>query len=150
MPDYRLLVFDWDGTLADSISRIVESLRVAAETCGLPQLDESALKGIIGLGLPEAIRVLYPELVDPSSVERYRAAYGAHYNRLEVQPSALFPGVLEALEGFRNEGYLLAVATGKSRRGARSRPRGAWLAGLLRYHPLRRRDGQQARSTHAA
>lgn len=117
VPDYRLLVFDWDGTLVDSISRIVESLRVAAETCGLPQLDEWALKGIIGLGLPEAIRVLYPELVDPSSVERYRAAYGAHYNRLEVQPSALFPGVLEALEGFRNEGYLLAVATGKSRRG---------------------------------
>lgn len=117
VPDYRLLVFDWDGTLVDSISRIVESLQVAAEACGLPQLDESALKGIIGLGLPEAIRVLYPEVDDPVAVQRYREVYGAHYNRLEAQPSALFPGVLEALEGFRGEGYLLAVATGKTRRG---------------------------------
>ena len=116
VPDYRLLVFDWDGTLVDSISRIVESLQVAAEACGLPQLDESALKGIIGLGLPEAIRVLYPEVDDPVAVQRYREVYGAHYNRLEAQPSALFPGA-GGSRRLSGEGYLLAVATGKTRRG---------------------------------
>lgn len=117
VPDYQLLIFDWDGTLVDSISRIVESLRVAAEACDLPQLDDSALKGIIGLGLPEAIAVLYPDLSDPQRIARYREVYASHYSHLEAAPSPLFAGVEDALESFREAGYRLAVATGKTRRG---------------------------------
>ena len=60
--DYRLLIFDWDGTLVDSIGRIVASLRYAAGMCDLPQLDDEQLKGIIGLGMLEAIDCLYPGL----------------------------------------------------------------------------------------
>ncbi|WP_044870248.1 HAD-IA family hydrolase [Pseudomonas sp. LFM046] len=117
MPDYQLLIFDWDGTLVDSIARIVESMRVAAEEGGLPWRDDGAIKGIIGLGLPEAIATLYPELQDARSIDIFRRRYGEHYNTLESQPSPLFDGVAEALEDFRDQGYRLAVATGKSRRG---------------------------------
>lgn len=117
MPDYRLLIFDWDGTLVDSIARIVESMRVAAGICELPWRDDVAIKGIIGLGLPEAIATLYPELDDVRRIEAFRRSYGDHYNALESQPSPLFDGVAEALEDFRAQGYRLAVATGKSRRG---------------------------------
>ena len=115
--DYQLLIFDWDGTLVDSIGRIVDSLRHAADICGLPQLADDRLKGIIGLGMAEAIDSLYPDLRDSVLFDRYRGAYSECYLALESQPSALFPGVLEALESFRNDGYQLAVATGKSRRG---------------------------------
>jgi phosphoglycolate phosphatase len=114
---YQLLIFDWDGTLVDSIGRIVIALRHAADECDLPQLDEARLKGIIGLGLTEAIDSLYPGLSRSGLFERFRGAYAAQYLALESQPSALFPGVLEALEAFREEGYQLAVATGKNRRG---------------------------------
>jgi len=117
VPDYRLLIFDWDGTLVDSIGRIVESMHRAAELCELPRLSDEAIKGIIGLGLPEAIRTLYPDLREEALVERFRLGYGEHYLGLENEPSALFPGVLESLESFREQGYRLAVATGKSRRG---------------------------------
>lgn len=117
MREYQLLIFDWDGTLVDSIGRIVASLRQAADACGLPQLSDERLKGIIGLGMVEAIDCLYPGLRATSSVERFRSVYGDCYLALEAQPSALFPGVQEALEAFRAEGYQLAVATGKSRRG---------------------------------
>jgi phosphoglycolate phosphatase len=117
VPDYRLLIFDWDGTLVDSIARIVESMRVAAGICELPWRDDVAIKGIIGLGLPEAIATLYPELDDVRRIEAFRRSYGDHYNALESQPSPLFDGVAEALEDFRAQGYRLAVATGKSRRG---------------------------------
>ena len=58
--DYKLLIFDWDGTLADSIGRIVEAMHVASERSGFQLRDDFAVKGIIGLGLPEAIRTLYP------------------------------------------------------------------------------------------
>ncbi|CAD5107812.1 HAD-IA family hydrolase [Zestomonas carbonaria] len=117
MRDYRLLIFDWDGTLVDSIQRIVDSMRLAAESCELPWRDDAAIKGIIGLGLPEAIRSLYPELQDAPRVERFRRLYSEHYLAFEAEPSRLFEGVAETLEAFRGEGYRLAVATGKSRRG---------------------------------
>lgn len=114
---YDLLIFDWDGTLVDSISRIVESILAAASRCDLPALDSGVIKGIIGLGLPEAIAVLYPHINDVKLVEAFRRAYADHYFSLDVSPSALFPGVTQALESFRDQGLLLAVATGKGRRG---------------------------------
>ncbi len=115
--NYQLLIFDWDGTLVDSIGRIVESILVAATKCDLPRLDENSIKGIIGLGLPEAIAVLYPGETDRKLVEAFRRAYADHYLALESEPSALYPGVATALQHFRDQGHQLAVATGKGRRG---------------------------------
>nr|WP_219853005.1 HAD-IA family hydrolase [Stutzerimonas stutzeri] len=114
---YDLLIFDWDGTLVDSIGRIVESISVAAANCSLPALDEDIIKGIIGLGLPEAIAALYPHVTDVKRVEAFRRAYADHYLLLEAKPSMLYPGVALALQQLREQGHLLAVATGKGRRG---------------------------------
>jgi phosphoglycolate phosphatase len=114
--DYKLLIFDWDGTLADSIGRIVEAMHVASERSGFQLRDDFAVKGIIGLGLPEAIRTLYPEIGDAELIA-FREHYAEHYIASEAVPSPLFEGVIESLEAFRAEGYHLAVATGKARRG---------------------------------
>jgi phosphoglycolate phosphatase len=114
--DYKLLIFDWDGTLADSIGRIVEAMHVASRRSGFPLRDDFAVKGIIGLGLPEAIRTLYPEIGDGELVA-FRDYYAEHYIAAEAVPSPLFEGVLESMEAFRADGYHLAVATGKARRG---------------------------------
>ena len=114
--DYKLLIFDWDGTLADSIGRIVEAMHVASERSGFELRDDFAVKGIIGLGLPEAIRSLYPEIDDDELVV-FRQHYADHYIALEAEPSPLFEGVVHTLETLKGEGYRLAVATGKARRG---------------------------------
>lgn len=113
---YELLIFDWDGTLADSIGRIVEAMNVAAERAGEAPSSDAAIKGIIGLALGEAISTLYPHL-DAVEVEVFRQHYADIYMALDQQPSPLFEGVVESLEAFRGEGYQLAVATGKARRG---------------------------------
>lgn len=113
---YELLIFDWDGTLADSIGRIVLAMNAAAERAGEAPSDERAIKGIIGLALGEAIATLYPHL-DAVQVEVFRQHYADIYMALDQQPSPLFDGVVESLEAFRAEGYRLAVATGKARRG---------------------------------
>ncbi len=117
VPDYELLIFDWDGTLCDSIGRIVDSMRAAASLDGLGERSDEAIKGIIGLGLPEAIATLYPELVEVGRVEVFRQRYAERYMALDMRPSPLFPGVVECLESFRRRGLRMAVATGKSRRG---------------------------------
>ena len=115
-PEYKLLIFDWDGTLANSIGRIVEAMHAASDRAGFARCDDFAVKGIIGLGLPEAIRSLYPEISDPELLV-FRQYYADHYIALEAEPSPLFDGVVDTLETLRGEGYRLAVATGKARRG---------------------------------
>ena len=117
MNSYEVLIFDWDGTLVDSIGRIVESIGFAAGVCGLPRRDDVQVKGIIGLALPGAITTLYPDVADPEMVEVFRRAYGEHYLALEREPSALYRGVAQTLQALRDRGHVLAVATGKGRAG---------------------------------
>ena len=114
--EYKLLIFDWDGTLADSIGRIVTSMQEAAQRAGRAERDDEAIKGIIGLGLPEAILTLYPDMA-PEQVIAFRQHYANTYIALDAEPSPLFAVVVESLEAFRAQGYRLAVATGKARRG---------------------------------
>lgn len=115
--EYELLIFDWDGTLVDSIGRIVTAMHLAADASGLPRCTDEQVRGIIGLGLPEAISCLYPKMHDPAQAQHLRQHYSEHYLALEAEPSPLFYGVSEGLQAFRAEGYQLAVATGKGRHG---------------------------------
>lgn len=111
-----LFVFDWDGTLSDSTGKIVGCLQEAARVVGLPELSEEKIKNIIGLGLREAIEVLYPGISE-LKLNALRSAYSDVYKREDQVPSPFFPGVEETLNILRDRGYSMAVATGKSRRG---------------------------------
>lgn len=111
-----LFVLDWDGTVMDSTAKIVNCMQVSAVELDLPVLTDSEVKNIIGLGLPQAIRQLYPGISD-SLLESFRQCYSGHFVRADQQPCAFFPGVMETLRTLREEGHLLAIATGKSRKG---------------------------------
>ncbi|MEE4099270.1 HAD-IIIA family hydrolase [Pseudomonas viridiflava] len=127
MRHYDLLIFDWDGTLADSIGRIIESMRTAAIGGGMEGRDDESIKSIIGLGLPEAIRTLYPSITANDLID-FRQRYADCYMAMDNVPSRLFEGVSESIQAFRDEGYRLAVATGKARRGLdRVLKANAWL-----------------------
>jgi phosphoglycolate phosphatase len=112
---YQLLVFDWDGTLVDSAQAIVESLQEACTDVGFePPTDERA-RHIIGLGLKDALRYAIPHVPETEHrriVEQYRTHFLARDGRMP-----LFPGVMKGLADLQSRGYLLAIATGKSRRG---------------------------------
>lgn len=113
---FKLLVFDWDGTLIDSIERIVTSLQFASrEVCGV-HLGEERARSVIGLGLHEAIEHLHPEL-DAVHVESVAAAYRQNFLYDSTVPELLFDGVEDMLRQLRADAYTLAVATGKSRTG---------------------------------
>jgi phosphoglycolate phosphatase len=111
---YRLLVFDWDGTIIDSAATITECIRDASRELGLEVPDRSRASHVIGLGLHDAMRMAVPGL----PAERYPefvASYRKHF--LERKDSMqLFDGMRELLERLSRK-HLLAIATGKSRRG---------------------------------
>lgn len=111
-----LLIFDWDGTLCDSTGRIAAAMRQAADELDLAVPTEQAVREVIGLGLPEAMQILFPsEPLDRR--EAMRAHYSTTYTRLDAVPAGLFPGVQGVLDQLLQEGHRLAVATGKGRRG---------------------------------
>lgn len=116
MKTYELLVFDWDGTLMDSEHRIVTCMQLAATDCGQEVPDDAAVRNIIGLGMREAVTALFPQLQE-QAVDDIIEAYRAHWLGDRVPDSSLFPGAESVIRGFADAGYLLAVATGKSRRG---------------------------------
>lgn len=112
---YELIVFDWDGTLLDSASAIVEAIQSACRDLGIPEPSDARARHVIGLGLADAMRHAVPELAAEDygrMVERYRHHYLSRDHELR-----LFRGVETMLEQLADAGFLLAVATGKSRAG---------------------------------
>jgi phosphoglycolate phosphatase len=115
-PPLRLVVFDWDGTLMDSEARIVACLRATGEDLGLPARTDAALRDVIGLGLREAIASLHPD-AGTAAQRDFADRYRQHFLAAEGRPSTLFRGALELVSGLHRRGLLLAIATGKGRRG---------------------------------
>ncbi|HBL85723.1 MAG TPA: HAD family hydrolase, partial [Alcanivorax sp.] len=96
--------------------RIIACMHQAGADLCLPVLEDDAVREIIGLGLPEALRTLYPGIGD-RDLERMRERYAVHFVAAEASPSRLYPGARETLAALRAAGLRLAVATGKSRKG---------------------------------
>jgi phosphoglycolate phosphatase len=116
MSPYKLIVFDWDGTLMDSEAHIVTSMRAAIYDLNLPYRTDDELRNVIGLGLQEALLTLYPDsdkLTQNALTERYRY----YYLNANPTPSQLFDGAKALLEKLHEHGCLMAIATGKGRIG---------------------------------
>ncbi len=114
---YQLLIFDWDGTLMDSEARIVDCLRKASESVhGEETRHHDELKDVIGLGLHEALKKLHPES-SPESLQTMAENYRREYMEVNQTHSTLFAGVEELLHDLEQQGYWLAIATGKGRQG---------------------------------
>ncbi len=112
---YRLVVFDWDGTLMDSTAVIASSIQAAARDLGYPVPDIEIAKHVIGLGLNDALQIAIPQL-PASEYRRMADRYRVHF--LAKDPATpLFQGAAQLLEELSERGHLLAVATGKSSAG---------------------------------
>lgn len=112
----RLVVFDWDGTLMDSTGQIVAAASRAIAQLELPERPPEAIRDIIGLGLRESWQRLFPEL-GPDDFLPFVTAYRDHFLSPGLQSARLFAGAAEVVAELAGRGFLLAVATGKSRRG---------------------------------
>lgn len=111
-----LLIFDWDGTLLDSTGKIVACMQAAIADSGLDWRSGIQVQEIIGLGLPEAIRHLYPS-IDELGLDSLRQSYSEHFVEADQVPCEFFSGVMETLLALKADKHQLAIATGKSRKG---------------------------------
>lgn len=158
---YKLVVFDWDGTLMDSLSRIAMCMRAAAVDVGIAPVTEHEVHQVVGLALDLAIKQLHPRL-SPAQVEQMRQRYSHHYVEAEQTPSAFYEGIPEMLRRLAKTDVALSVATGKSRKGlnrvfgahdvaglfhssrcadeTRSKPEPDMLLEILEFHKVQPKD----------
>ena len=128
----KLAIFDCDGTLVDSGAPIFAALKASLERNGMPVPQPSISRRVIGLSLTEAMAALFPDetqLRHKLLAEDYRRAFKGLRAAGEVN-EPLFDGVLDLLDALEGDGWLLAVATGKSDRG---------LAHCLKRHDIHAR-----------
>ncbi|MGL4713446.1 MAG: HAD hydrolase-like protein, partial [Shewanella sp.] len=135
---YDLVIFDWDGTLMDSIGKIITCIENMAKALQLPIPTESDIRDIIGLSMTEALRVLFPQGLhcrassvysqyphlknalsqgEDDQYQQMRIEFKAQYLHLDTTPSPLFAQTPALIGDLYRQGYQLAVATGKARAG---------------------------------
>ena len=117
----KLAIFDCDGTLVDSGATITAALKASFERNGIPVPPPKVSRRVIGLSLVEAMASLLPD-ADHHEHLRLAADYKTAFMVLRQAGQVeepLFDGVLDLLDALEGDGWLLAVATGKSDRGLR-------------------------------
>lgn len=123
----KVVIFDWDGTIVDSVEHITDSLQRAATDLGYPSLERQAYRDIIGLGLAEALEQLYPGL-SQDEMQAMRERYVHYFFSRQTSPGHVFAGMADLLADLRRSGRGCSVATGKSRRGMDHALEGSGLA----------------------
>ena len=113
---FDLLIFDWDGTLIDSIDWIARCLQNAATDTRHEIPDYQAAKDVIGLSIERAIEALYSDANADEVLDLVRRYESAYFSK-KISRDDLFSGVYEMLEALKQKGFKLAVATGKTREG---------------------------------
>lgn len=109
----KLAIFDWDGTVMDSVGQIVASLQAVGQHFDL-NLPAHAAQHVIGLGLAEVMHTLFPDHVVHH--DEMRQVYANHY-LTHPEAAPVFSGMRPLLDELRERGVMLAVATGKNRLG---------------------------------
>lgn len=113
---FKAAIFDWDGTVVDSVEHIADCLHHASTVTGFEPLAREAYRNIIGLGLVEALRQLYPQITT-EEVSAMREAYSHRFMATSADNQRIFPGITDILQELHKSERRCAVATGKSRRG---------------------------------
>lgn len=132
-----LAVFDIDGTLVDSRASILRAAVEASRDIGLPEPDYETVRVGIGLPLHDALRLIAPQIDDPT-LDRYVDGFKAAFLRMNTDPGfhePLYAGAMELLHRLKHDGWRLALATGQSRRGVdRNLAREGWADLFLSSH----------------
>ncbi len=113
--NFDLIIFDWDGTIANSSGTIVSSFKEMCALSNIKTPTDYEINSIIGLGLDEAFAKLFPS-IERGEINRLQSLFREAYLK-KADEISIFDGIELGIKSLFAQGYLLAIATGKSRRG---------------------------------
>ena len=111
---FKLLIFDWDGTLKDSIHHISSAIQQSFRDVGLIVPSDFRARFVIGMGLNDAMNYLDPDL-SPKMIKKIGAQYRKHF--LKLNNTQLFPNISRGLYALKERGFQIAICTGKTQKG---------------------------------
>ena len=112
----RLVILDFDGTIADTRATILRTFRMTIEELKLDSRTDEECGSTIGLPLVEGFRKLYPTINEAQSelyTETYRRIF--RENKINLSPD-MFPNVLSTIEALHKRGLTISIASSRSRR----------------------------------
>ena len=129
----KLMIFDFDGTLGDTRRNIVTTMQMAIKEMQLPSRTEAECASTIGLPLAGCFRTLFPDIQEeliPRCAETYRRIFNE--NLQKITPEA-FPGVVKTLETLKAQGFVLTIASSRSRNSLMELTRDMGIADYISY-----------------
>ena len=111
----RLIIFDFDGTLGDTRRNIVTTMQMTIAEHQLPYRNEEECASVIGLPLAGCFRTLFPDIQEDlitSCAETYRQIFNENLKKIQAQA---FPGVVDTLATLHQKGFVLTIASSRSR-----------------------------------
>ena len=111
----KLLIFDLDGTLADTLSSITHAINLAAEKFGYPQKDNEEVRRAIGNGARMLVKRLMPEseAADENKLQSFFDLYEAMYDKTFMEVDNCYDGMKETVIELHKRGYTIAVLSNK-------------------------------------
>ena len=110
----KLIIFDLDGTLLNTIADLAHSTNHALQTLGYPTHEVASYNFMVGNGINKLFERALPEgEKTEENVLRVRKEFLLHYDRHNADESRPYPGIPELLETLQHKGYQLAVASNK-------------------------------------
>lgn len=127
---YRLVVFDWEGTLGDTLGQIFDSVATEARRLNFGELDEQLARQFVELGLVMAVKKSFPHLTEQQQEELLLAVHHSLISRrADVH---LIPGARDLLENLHSAGIELAIASNKGQQSLERVLHAAELSDLIR------------------
>ncbi len=129
----KLIIFDFDGTLGDTRRNIVTTMQMTIKEMQLPSRTETECASTIGLPLAECFRTLFPDIPDeiiPRCAETYRRFFNE--NLQKITPTA-FPGVVDTLSALHQKGFVLTIASSRSRKSLTELTRDMGIVDYISY-----------------
>lgn len=132
MSDIKNLIFDFDGTLADTSNLIVATMQKTIQDCNLPFKNTKEIKATIGVRLEEIPSILWPE--KEIQGEFFGSIYRNNFEKIKHQiPVRLFPEVFESLNILKDKGFKMGIATSRSKKSVEELCRNLEIIRLFDY-----------------
>ena len=114
MDKTKIIILDFDGTLADTTGVIIRTMQATIKELGLPYRTDQQCAAMIGLRLVEIPPVLFPET--ELDVELYAQTYRRLFKVYNTEGAVeLYPNVVETLRELNNRGVVLTIASSRSK-----------------------------------